>query len=427
MLSRDDKLGLAGHLGVNVGSLLLGLPAVSGVPELLVALGRWHGRTIPEDRDAALRAAAKTLGGGERDVLNAELLLDHAGVDLDWIADHAHGRPGGIEGEVDHLLAHVRAEAAHSERGLSGWKFDHADYEPAFRAIALTYRRLFAQPGFLDAMRHELGRASAARERRIEGRFDNVEAMLAQLVEAQQNRDELDRLRADAADKDRRIDELRRALNDLEAQRERGGSGDDAFDHAVDDAFARADPAAVVPALLRRHRARMRRASEASLADLRNAAAIAYWTDTTAALEAYREITALAPEDVGAWIERGRLAIRFGRLDEAETAARTAETTAEQAGDERRQAVACHDLGVVRQALGDLAGAEAAFKEYERSCAARAERDPSNTGWQRDLSVSHEKIGNVRVARGELADALAAYEAVRAIAERLAAMARTAS
>ncbi|MFP4125200.1 MAG: hypothetical protein ACLFU0_00945 [Alphaproteobacteria bacterium] len=58
MSSRDDTPALAGHLGVNIGSLLLGLPAVSGLPELLVALGRWHGRTIPKNREAALRAAA---------------------------------------------------------------------------------------------------------------------------------------------------------------------------------------------------------------------------------------------------------------------------------------------------------------------------------------------------------------------------------
>lgn len=57
MLSRDEKLTLAGHLGVNLGSLLLRLPAVWGVPELLTALGRWHGLTIPKDRAAALRAA----------------------------------------------------------------------------------------------------------------------------------------------------------------------------------------------------------------------------------------------------------------------------------------------------------------------------------------------------------------------------------
>ena len=45
---------------------------------------------------------------------------------------------------------------------------------------------------------------------------------------------------------------------------------------------------------------------------------------------------------------------------------------------------------------------------------------PGNPGWQRDLSVSFHHIGDVQQARGKLARALTSYQALPAIAERLA-------
>jgi tetratricopeptide (TPR) repeat protein len=413
LLSRDDKLGLAGHLGVNVGSLLLGLPPVSGVPELLVALGRWHGRTIPEDREAALRAAAETLGVAERDVLNAELLLDHAGIDLDWIAHHAHGRPGGIEGEVDHLLAHVRAEAAHPERGLSGWKFDHADYEPAFRAIALTYRRLFAQPGFLDAMRHELGRASAARERDIRAIVRRIEERHAQQLDAE--REEKQRLltlvetlvgRAQA----RPEDELAAVL-----ARVRAGGEPAALTAELARAAAKAEvrwpEQAEAPASARAD----------TLRAYRELATLAYWTDTTRALAAWRKVAELDRSDLRAPIEVGRLERRKGDLAAAAAAFDEAEARAERARDRYQLGLAAEGQGYVLVAQGKLDEALAAYERRHRIISDLAAGDPSNAEWQRDLSVSHNKIGDVRVARGDLGGALEAYEAGLAIRERLAA------
>jgi predicted TPR repeat methyltransferase len=37
----------------------------------------------------------------------------------------------------------------------------------------------------------------------------------------------------------------------------------------------------------------------------REAASLAWWTDTSTALEAYRRITELAPDDASAWMQRG--------------------------------------------------------------------------------------------------------------------------
>jgi predicted negative regulator of RcsB-dependent stress response len=60
---------------------------------------------------------------------------------------------------------------------------------------------------------------------------------------------------------------------------------------------------------------------------------------------------------------------------------------------------------------------EASRGAYERLTTA----DPENTGWQQALSVSHSMIGDLRMALGDLAGAGAAYRASLAIRERLAA------
>jgi tetratricopeptide (TPR) repeat protein len=163
-------------------------------------------------------------------------------------------------------------------------------------------------------------------------------------------------------------------------------------------------------------------------ADLREAAeaarhlgALAYLHSTQKALQAYTTATRLDPDHIWSWILLGRLHLRAGSLAGAEAAFEQARAAAERAGSERDVGVTYHELGMVRQASGDLAGALAAYQRYHEVSDQLAAGDPDNTGWQRDLSVSFNKIGDVQRARGNLDAALEAYQDSLAIAEKLAA------
>jgi len=167
-------------------------------------------------------------------------------------------------------------------------------------------------------------------------------------------------------------------------------------------------------------------------ADLREAAeaarhlgALAFLDNTTKAIEAYATATRLDPDHVWSWILLGRLHLRAGSLAGAEAAFEQARAAAEGAGSERDVGVTYHELGLVRQARGDLAEALAAYQRYRELAEKLAAQDPNNTDWQRDLSVSFERIGNVQSARGDLDAALKAYQDSHAIAQKLAAQDRS--
>ena len=76
-------------------------------------------------------------------------------------------------------------------------------------------------------------------------------------------------------------------------------------------------------------------------------------------------------------------------------------------------------VGDVRLAAGDRAGALAAYEESLAIMRKLAAADPGNAGWQRDLSVSPHQVGDVRLAAGDRAGALAAYEESLSVARKL--------
>lgn len=187
----------------------------------------------------------------------------------------------------------------------------------------------------------------------------------------------------------------------------------------------RTGDASGVVALLTRHAealaADARSTNKAAAANLRQAATLAQWTDTRAALAAICRATELDPDDIVAWIERGRLEMQAGDRADAHRTFATALERAKAAGDERLEEVLLNEIGDVRVAQGDRAGALRAYEAGLTIAQRLASRDPENAEWQRDLSVSHNKIGEVRVAQGDRAGALRAYEAALAIREHLAA------
>ncbi|MEO7158838.1 MAG: serine/threonine-protein kinase, partial [Vicinamibacterales bacterium] len=86
-----------------------------------------------------------------------------------------------------------------------------------------------------------------------------------------------------------------------------------------------------------------------------------------------------------------------------------------------RRSQALHQLGQVRQARADPAGALAAYEESLVQATEVVRRQPDNAEWQLGLGTSHFYVGDLKMRRGELAAALAHFQAYKEIAERLVA------
>ena len=86
-----------------------------------------------------------------------------------------------------------------------------------------------------------------------------------------------------------------------------------------------------------------------------------------------------------------------------------------------RRSQALHQLGQVRQARADPAGALAAYEESLVQATEVVRRRPDNAVWQLGLGTSHFYVGDLKMRRGELDAALAHFQAYKEIAERLVA------
>ncbi len=153
----------------------------------------------------------------------------------------------------------------------------------------------------------------------------------------------------------------------------------------------------------------------------RHLGAIASFSDTAKALEAYRIATDLDPADTWSWIHLGRLYQQAGDLAAAEQAFKQARAAAERAGNERDIAAAGDGLGDAQLARGNLEGALQAYQDGLEIARQLEQQAPRNAAVQRDLSVSFSRIGNVQLARGDLDGALQAYQHSHAILVELAA------
>lgn len=86
-----------------------------------------------------------------------------------------------------------------------------------------------------------------------------------------------------------------------------------------------------------------------------------------------------------------------------------------------RRSQALHQLGQIRQARADLAGALTAYQESLAQAQAVVDRRPDNAEWQLGLGTSHFYVGDVKMRSGDLTGALSHFEAYKAIAEALVA------
>jgi serine/threonine-protein kinase len=86
-----------------------------------------------------------------------------------------------------------------------------------------------------------------------------------------------------------------------------------------------------------------------------------------------------------------------------------------------RRSQTMHQLGQVRQARADLAGAMAAYEESLALAKAVVAREPGNAEWQLGLSASHFYVGDTKRRRGDLDGALVHFGAYQEIAKALVA------
>lgn len=113
-----------------------------------------------------------------------------------------------------------------------------------------------------------------------------------------------------------------------------------------------------------------------------------------------------------AWV---LLTIAWTRVFRGETAqlmdtAAEALRLAKETSDEPAQADAHCLFGVVFEAQGQLAAAQAAFGEDLAISRRLAEQDPSNAGWQRDLAVVGVRLARIEAAANKVNAALRLYE-----------------
>ena len=131
--------------------------------------------------------------------------------------------------------------------------------------------------------------------------------------------------------------------------------------------------------------------------------------DTNAVIARYEAVTKLDPAVHDDWVQLDRLYLDAGRLADAQTAARTAVTTATA---DRDRAVSDPPIaGDISSDAGDLAGAEDAYKAAIGVILLRlANADPSNGQLEQDISMIFRKIRQVRVDRGDLVGARQVFE-----------------
>lgn len=126
-------------------------------------------------------------------------------------------------------------------------------------------------------------------------------------------------------------------------------------------------------------------------------AALLNYTDPDAALEAYKKVVALEPDNIDAWLALGHLYARINFPRDAKAAFNRAREAATARGDNRRLASALHGLGLAHRALNQNEDAERVYREG----LALAER--SNDRW--NMSAANSSLGVMALWSGKYAEA----------------------
>lgn len=168
-----------------------------------------------------------------------------------------------------------------------------------------------------------------------------------------------------------------------------------------------------------RHSEKGRRAAVEAAEAFRHQGALAQSRSIADAIVSYRRAVELDPNHCWTWVFLCRLELEAGHLAAAEHAAVQARNAAR---EERDLAASMHELGDVRQAQGDLAGALRAYSEGCSLFERLTTKDQNNLQAKSDIATSWDKIGDVHRYQGDLDLAFEAYCASQLIILQLTAL-----
>jgi len=141
--------------------------------------------------------------------------------------------------------------------------------------------------------------------------------------------------------------------------------------------------------------------------------------ETEVALQRYKKVTQLDPENLRAWQQQAKLSKKLGITQGALHAWQQLQFYAQQKQEPRWEAIGLSGEGNILAIRGDGKPALDKYTQVHKFFIKQLKRDPNNSDWQRDLSVSYNKIGDMHQANGEGKQALTAYQDSLKIAEAL--------
>ena len=162
-----------------------------------------------------------------------------------------------------------------------------------------------------------------------------------------------------------------------------------------------AEAAPVLRALAVEEAARGQAAVKRAAERYRTTGAIAFLSDTQAALNDYRRATELDPDNADGWNRLGQLLLRTGDLDQAINVFEHVLVLGNSSNDQQLIAAATGNLGIVFQTRGDLAQAEI----MHRKSLALNEALGTRVG----MAITYGNLGAVYQKRGNPDDAEAMY------------------
>ncbi|MGR0480550.1 MAG: tetratricopeptide repeat protein [Candidatus Electronema sp. V4] len=168
---------------------------------------------------------------------------------------------------------------------------------------------------------------------------------------------------------------------------------------------------AIFAEVLRSKEAEGRQANKEAAAAARHLGALAFMSDTKAALAAYQKAVQLDPNDADGWNQLASLLLRTGELTQAEEAYRKVLALAEAHQNKQEQAMAFGNLGLVYRTRGELDKAE----EMHRKALALNQA----LGRREGMALAFGNLGLVYRTRGELDKAEEMHRKALALNEAL--------
>ncbi|CAK8724529.1 hypothetical protein LDFHOB_14540 [Candidatus Electronema aureum] len=151
---------------------------------------------------------------------------------------------------------------------------------------------------------------------------------------------------------------------------------------------------AIFAEVLRSKEAEGKQANKEAAAAARHLGALAFESDTKAALAAYQKAVQLDPDNAKGWNQLATLCLRTGELTQAEEAYRKVLALGKAHQDKKEQALALGNLGLVYRTRGELDKAE----EMHRKSLEISEA----LGLKEVTALNYRNLGGVYKKRGEL-------------------------